>query len=141
MADEELNDTQLFDEAVTEPESQERAREGEVQVEQPKELEAEIVEPKTEAEKPAVDDNAPLVPSWRLREINEEKRALAERVKALEAERLVPRQQEQPKQVEKPARPDPLLDPDGYAAAIRSELREEALNERREESLLRARET
>jgi hypothetical protein len=84
------------------------------------------------------------VPSWRVREINEEKRQIAaenERMKAELAQlRQAPRQVEQPKQAETPARPDPLLDPDGYAAAIRQELREEALNERREESLLRARE-
>lgn len=96
------------------------------------------------AEKPAVDDNAPQVPSWRVREINEEKRQIAaenERMKAELAQlRQAPRQVEHPKPADKPVRPDPLIDPDGYAAAIRQELREEALNERREESLLRARE-
>lgn len=96
---------------------------------------------------PVVDDNAAMVPSWRVREINEEKRALAEKVAAFEAERLQwQRQQVQqpPQQVQPatpPARPDPLLDPDGYAAAIRQELREEALNERRETSLANAHKT
>jgi hypothetical protein len=49
-------------------------------------------------------------------------------------------QQPQPKQepVEKPAKPDPLLDPEGYAKSVRDEIREEILNERREESLQRA---
>jgi hypothetical protein len=105
---------------------------------------AEVVAPVV-VEKYAVDDNAPQVPSWRVREINEEKRRIADENERLKAElaqaRQTPRQQaEQPKPADKPARPDPLLDPDGYAAAIRQELREEALNERREESLLRARE-
>src|SRR6185369_13315719 len=35
---------------------------------------------------PPVDDNAAMVPSWRVREINEEKRATAERLVAAEAE-------------------------------------------------------
>ena len=96
----------------------------------------------TPAPKPAVDDNAAMVPSWRVREINEEKRRVAEEADRLKAElaalrQAQPHQQEQPK-AEKANRPDPLLDPDGYAAAIRAELREEALNERREESLQRA---
>jgi len=34
----------------------------------------------TVAEKPVVDDNAAQVPSWRVREINEEKRQLADRL-------------------------------------------------------------
>lgn len=97
------------------------------------------------AEKPVVDDNAPQVPSWRVREINEEKRALADKVAALEAERLQwQRSQQAPQQVqkpaEKPAKPDPLLDPEGYAKHLRDEIREEVLAERREESLIRARE-
>ncbi|MGW1422703.1 hypothetical protein ACWAT4_21615 [Bradyrhizobium manausense] len=98
----------------------------------------------TATERSQVDDNAPQVPSWRVREINEEKRRVAEENERLKAEmaelrraQQQPRQQEQPK-AEKPSRPDPLLDPDGYAAAIREELRQEALAERREESLQRA---
>jgi len=109
--------------------------------EQPEPVTAEVKE--TPAERPTVDDNAPLVPSWRLREINEEKRTLADRLAALEAEKATwqrqPQQQPAPA-VEKPAKPDPLLDPEGYAAAIREEVRQEAIAERREESLLRARE-
>jgi hypothetical protein len=143
-----VTDRELFDEAnadevateqvVTEPAVEEKPEP--VAEEKPA---ADVVEPVV-AEKPPVDDNAPQVPSWRVREINEEKRQIAaenERMKAELAQlRQAPRQVEQPKQPEKAARPDPLLDPDGYAAAIRQELREEALNERREESLLRARE-
>lgn len=92
--------------------------------------------------KTPVDDNAPLVPSWRLREINEEKRTLADKVAALEAERVQWQRNQpraEPKPVEKAARPDPLLDPEGYAKAVRDELREEMLAERREDSLIRAR--
>jgi hypothetical protein len=143
-----VTDRELFDEAnadevtteevVAQPEPVEEKPEPVVE-----EKPAEVVEPVV-AEKPPVDDNAPQVPSWRVREINEEKRQIAaenERMKAELAQlRQAPRQVEQPKPAETPARPDPLLDPDGYAAAIRQELREEALNERREESLLRARE-
>jgi len=100
--------------------------------------EAPEVEPT--AEKPAVDDDAAQVPSWRVREINEEKRAAIAERDALRAEREQwQRQQRQPqKEPEKVAKPDPLLDPEGYATAIREEIRQEALAERREESLQRA---
>lgn len=143
-----VTDRELFDEANADEVTTEEVVAEPVVEEKPEavveEKPAEVVEPVV-AEKPAVDDNAPQVPSWRVREINEEKRQIAaenERIKAELAQlRQAPRQQvEQPKPAETPARPDPLLDPDGYAAAIRQELREEALNERREESLLRARE-
>jgi hypothetical protein len=135
--EQQFDDQELFDdaEAVETPDSPDEPA---AESEQPA-PEAQAAAPEAPAEKPEVDDNAPLVPSWRLREINEEKRSLADRVKALEAERIqwqtqrpAPKQETQP---EKPARPDPLLDPDGYAAAIRAELREEAMAERREESL------
>lgn len=116
--------------------------------EQPQQPEAEtpVAEAQPEAEKPPVDDNAPQVPSWRVREINEEKRALADKVAALEAERLQWQRQQSAQQPRseapaKAAKPDPLLDPEGYAAAIREEVRQEALAERREESLIRARES
>jgi hypothetical protein len=102
---------------------------------------AEVVA-ETSAEKPVVDDNASHVPSWRVREINEEKRAALAELEALRAERAQwQRQQQQPpkqEQAERPAKPDPLLDPEGYAKSVRDEIREEILNERREESLQRA---
>lgn len=91
-----------------------------------------------------VDDNAAMVPSWRVREINEEKRALADRVAAFEAEKLQWQRQQQPAPQpapvaqEKAEAPDPLLDPVGYREFIRNELREERLNERREDSLQNA---
>lgn len=95
----------------------------------------------TPVEKPVVDDNASQVPSWRVREINEEKRAALAELETLRAERAQWQQRQQepkPAPVEKVARPDPLLDPEGYANAIRQELREERLNEQREESLQKA---
>lgn len=148
IENEELDDAALFDQAVSDDPEVIVDPVVEVSVvdqrEQPEALETEAAATtETPAEKPAVDDNAPLVPSWRLREINEEKRTLVEKLAAAEA-RLAQQpapKVETPQAAEKSARPDPLLDPDGYAAAIRQELREEALNERREESLIRARES
>jgi len=82
------------------------------------------------------------VPSWRLREINEEKRALAERLAAIEAEKATWQRQpapvEQPKPAEKPAKPDPLIDPDGYEAYLEAKVEEKLLNNQRESSLLAA---
>lgn len=107
-------------------------------------------EAKTEAEiaeEKAIEDESKAtgIPGWRLREINEERKtAIAER-DALRAEKAQweARQPQQPAQkAEQPKaeRPDPILDPEGYAKAIREEIRQEALTERREESLHRARE-
>jgi hypothetical protein len=94
--------------------------------------------------KAPVDDNAAQVPSWRVREINEEKRQIAAERDALRAEREQwQRQQPAPKPVDvaKAEKPDPLLDPEGYAKAVREEIRNDLLNERREESLQRAAES
>jgi hypothetical protein len=146
-----LTDEQLFsdanaDEDTTEQVVAEPAPEPEAVIEQPTAAGVEPAEP-VATDPPArapVDDNAPQVPSWRVREINEEKRQIAaenERMKAELAQlRQAPQPRQQPQQAEPPARPDPLLDPEGYANAIRQELREERLNEQREDSLLRARE-
>lgn len=144
IENEELNDDQLFNDAVgDEPEVPETPA-AEV-IEQPETPVAEVVAEKpTEGEKPAVDDNAPLVPSWRLREINEEKRTLAEKVAALEAEKS---RWQQPKPAEptkeekeaaKAAKPDPLLDPEGYEAYLEAKVEAKFLNDRRETSLQRA---
>lgn len=136
-----FDDQELFNdaEAIEAPEPPVAAAVEAEQTEQP------VTAEETAPERPAVDDNAPLVPSWRLREINEEKRTLADRLAALEAEKATWQRQPQPQPVqaaavEKPAKPDPLLDPEGYAKSVRDEIREEILSERREESLLRARE-
>jgi len=104
-------------------------------------------EPPAAVDPPAptpVDDHAAMVPSWRVREINEEKRVLADRLAAMEAERSKWQQprapQPPPAAQERAEPPDPLLDPVGYREFIRNELREERLNERREESLAKAHE-
>jgi hypothetical protein len=142
IENEELDESALFNDAVSdEPVTEQEAPAAEVEAEKP---EGEVAEkPEVEAEKPPIDDNAPQVPSWRVREINEEKRAVQAERDALLAERANWQRQQpkaEPPKEEKAARPDPLLDPEGYANAIRQELREEALSERREESLIRARE-
>lgn len=109
--------------------------------------EQESPEPPPAAEKPAVDDNAPQVPSWRVREINEEKRALADKLAAAETERQQWQREQQELRtrlaaLEKPAapqqeeeEPDPLLDPKGYREFIRKQVNADLLNERREMSL------
>jgi hypothetical protein len=145
------SDDELFNEAVSD-ETPDNPVVSE-QVEQPvrdeagrfakkEEPEAAEVVAETPVEKPVVDDNASQVPSWRVREINEEKRAALAELEALRAERAQwqRQQQAQPQvqQPEKAAKPDPLLDPEGYAKSVRDEIREEILNERREESLQRA---
>jgi hypothetical protein len=150
---EEIDEQSLFDQAVSdEPVEAQAADVAEVQTEtEPVRDEAgrfakvEEEKPVLEAEKPAVDDNAPQVPSWRVREINDEKRALADRLTALETERnewLAERQRltasEKPVVQEKAVKPDPLLDPDGYASAVREEVRQEMLADRRETSLANA---
>lgn len=94
----------------------------------------------SEAEKPAVDDNAPQVPSWRVREIREERDAIAKRLLDAEA-RLAQQPKAEVKPAEQPEKPDPLLDPVGYAKAVRDEVREEMLAERRETSLHNAHKT
>lgn len=149
LTDEELFSDANSDDAPAEEVIAEPTPEPEVQPEQPLAEAPEAPEAPVATDPPArtpVDDNAPQVPSWRVREINEEKRQIAaenERMKAelaqlRQAQPPQPRQQPQPAAA--PARPDPLLDPEGYANAIRQELREERLNEQREDSLLRARE-
>lgn len=145
-----LTDEQLFSEANADEDTTETVvaePAPEPESEQPTAVGQEPTEP-VATDPPArtpVDDNAPQVPSWRVREINEERRqatAENERLKAELAQlRQAPQQpRQQPQPAEVPARPDPLLDPEGYANAIRQELREERLNEQREDSLVRARE-
>ena len=114
--------------------------------EKPADEPAPAVEAVTEAAKPAVDDNAAMVPSWRVREINEEKRQFADRLAALETERnqwLADRQRLQ--SLEKPpepaAKPDPLLDPEGYEKYLETKFEEKILNNHRENSLSQAHRT
>ena len=97
------------------------------------------------AEKPVIDDNAPQVPSWRVREINDEKRALADKVAALEAERLQWQQRPAPRAEPIPEvkveKPDPLLDPEGYEKYLENKFEEKLLNSHRESSLAQAHRT
>ena len=147
------SDAELFNETVLDetPETPVVAEKGE-QTEKPvrddagrfaKKEESEVIA-ETPAEKPAVDDNAPQVPSWRVREINEEKRAIAAERDALLAERSQwqQRQHQERKAEPKPEKveeePDPLLHPKEYREFIQKQIREDLLNERREESLQRA---
>lgn len=131
IENEELNEDSLFEQAVgDDPVTPEPPPEPEPTPEPKAEL-------TPEPEKPVVDDNAPLVPSWRLREINEEKRVLSERVKALEAERLAPPQAEPPK-AEKAAKPDPLLEPEAYEKYIEAKVEDRLLHDRRENSMAAA---
>jgi len=156
-----ISDRELFDEAnadeapaddavvetpEAEPEQQEQPRDeqGKFAAKAPEEPEKPVIE--TAAEKPAVDDNAPQVPSWRVREINEEKRQIAERLAAKEAAEAswqAERQQmltrlaalEKPAEPEKVTKPDPLLDPEGYEAYLERKVEDKLLNQSREASL------
>lgn len=111
-----------------------------------KEPETPVIEPVKET----VDDNAPQVPSWRVREINEEKRAAIAERDALKAERdefkrLVEesrrRPVEAPKEPVKVEKPDPLLDPEGYEKYLETKFEEKLLNNHRELSLAQAHRT
>jgi hypothetical protein len=133
IENEELSDDQLFNATVDEPEVNPETPVVEQKTEKP---EGEAVA-ETPAEKPVVDDNAPLIPSWRLREIREERDAVTARLAAAEA-RLAQQPKADTPKVEQPDHPDPLLDPKGYAAAVREEIRQEMLADRRETSLQNA---
>ena len=149
VTDQELFNDANSDEPITE-EVTEPVEEVAEQKEQPRDEQGKFAakadEPETpviaEAEKPAVDDNAAQVPSWRVREINDEKRALAEKVAALEAERF--QWQRQPVQAQpevKAEKPDPLLDPEGYEKFLEQKFEEKLLNNQREISLANAHKT
>lgn len=143
---EELNEDALFDSAVdngsnapNDELSADAIKDGKlVDLEKPAEPDATLTAD-APADKPAIDDNAPLVPSWRLREVNDEKRTLADRLAALEAEKVAwqrqPAQVEQPKPAEKQTKPDPLIDPDGYEKYLEAKVEEKLLSNQRESSL------
>jgi hypothetical protein len=146
------SDEPVADEAPPEPAAEPVEQDGQPRDEagrfagKPAEEPAPVVEAVTEAIKPAVDDNAAQVPSWRVREINEEKRQLAERLTALETERnqwLADRQRLQSleKPPEQAAKPDPLLDPEGYEKYLETKFEEKLLNNHRESSLAQAHRT
>jgi hypothetical protein len=135
------SDDELFNEAVEttdDPVVTEQVEqiEPEPQLETQAKTESEIAEHKAIEE----ESKATGIPGWRLREINEEKRRLAEeneRVKAELAElrRTSQHQRQQPVEKKEDDGIDPLLDPKGYAKQVLGEIRNEILNERREESL------
>jgi hypothetical protein len=153
MPEMEIDEQSLFDAAVSdepvevevrevpeapEPEAQPRDEQGKFA-----KVEDEPEKPAADAEKPAVDDNAPQVPSWRVREINDEKRALADQVKALEA-RLQENMRETvkaPLPTEKPTKPDPLLDPEGYEKYLDDKFEAKRVNDIRELDLRLTRQT
>jgi hypothetical protein len=140
----------LFDNAIdpapAEPAPVERA------VEKPAAEAADTSAAPEARERPPVDDDAPQVPHWRVREITEEKRAAIAERDALKAERdrFAYEQQEfrrrlqqleAPAVQEQPAEPDPLLDPKGFRDFVRKDVEERLLNERRENSLQVAKRT
>jgi hypothetical protein len=148
---EQLDEQSLFDSAVSDEETPVAETVTETPVEDQPRDEAgrfakteEPEKPVLEAEKPAVDDNAAQVPSWRVKEINDEKRALADRLSALEAERSTWQRQQAAEKTavqEKAAKPDPLMDPEGYEKYIENRIEEKLLNDRREYSLASAHKT
>jgi long-subunit acyl-CoA synthetase (AMP-forming) len=108
------SDDELFNEAVSD-ETPDAPVVSE-QVEQPvrdeagrfakkEEPEAAEVVAEVQAEKPVVDDNASQVPSWRVREINEEKRAALAELETLRAERAQWQQRQQQPKAEPAPRP------------------------------------
>lgn len=118
--------------------------------EKPAPAPADVAPPTEGKERPQVDDDAPQVPSWRVREINEEKRAAIAERDALKAERdrlayeqqefrrHIQQQQERPAE---PEAPDPLLDPKGWTAHQEARWEARLVNERRENSLQLAKRT
>lgn len=147
LFDEANADEVTTDEVVAEAPAEEVAQEGQLRDEHGR-FAAQAAEQPVAADPLApapVDDNAAMVPSWRVREINEEKRALAEKVAAFEAERLQwqrqPAPQAQPVPEVKAEKPDPLLDPDGYEKYLETKFEEKLLNNHREQSLALAHRT
>ncbi len=153
-----VTDQELFDEAnadevtteevVAEAPAEEVVQEGQLRDDHGR-FAAQAAEAHVVTDPPApapVDDNAAMVPSWRVREINEEKRILADRVAAFETEKLQWQRQPaapQPAPVaeEKVVKPDPLLDPDGYEAYLEAKVEAKLLHNHRESSLAQAHRT
>ncbi len=149
-----VSDSELFDQATNEtpaetpepvaaePEAPEPEKTEQPRDEQGKFAKTETPVAETPAEKPVVDDNGAQVPSWRVREINEEKRELAAKLASEQSDRQKLQQQfdqfrrQPPVEPPKPeAKPDPLLDPDGYEKYIERKTDERILSRERESSL------
>jgi hypothetical protein len=149
------SDDELFNEAVSDEttdapvvseQAEQRARDEAGRFAKKEEPETAEVVAEVQAEKPVVDDNASQVPSWRVREINEEKRAALAELETLRAERAQwqQRQQSQPQKADtapKPVKPDPLIDPDGYEEYLEKKFEEKQLAITRENSLKSAAKT
>lgn len=142
MSEVEIDEDSLFDDAVSD-----EAPEAPVVTEKPDPIE-EKPEPEApiaaEAELTAEKPPIPPKPEWRMKEDAERARAAEAELARERAEAAALRQrldaleranQPKPQQPEKASKPDPLLDPDGYAKAVRDEIREEIIAERRESSL------
>jgi hypothetical protein len=141
---EELNDDTLFNDVV----SDEPAETPEVPATEPEpakpEAEAETEVTAEETETPEDKEPKGRIPQWRREEIAAEKNRAVDEARAAREQLATERSQREELQrrlaalekppVEKEA-PDPLLDPKGYAAAIREELRQEMIVERHENSL------
>jgi hypothetical protein len=151
-----VTDQDLFDEAnadevtteevVTEPQAE--PEQSEQHRDEQGRFAAQAEQPVTAVtEQPAttqIDDNAAMVPSWRVREIREERDATQKRLEALEAEKSKwqqPAPQASPAPAPQAEEPDPLLDPKGYKDFVLNQTREIILSERREASLLQAHRT
>jgi hypothetical protein len=144
-----LTEDSLFDSAVEPPASTPEPA-AKPEPEQPVTDKAAAPETPADKERPPVDDNAPLVPSWRLREISEEKRAAQAERDALKTEnaRLAFERQEFQRRMAalenpppKADEPDPLMDPKGYREHMERRFEERLVSERREMSLQNARRT
>jgi hypothetical protein len=136
-----LSEEQLFNDAVSDetaddlavveqPERAEPTRDdaGRFAKDDPEPLVADVV-----SEKPLVDDEAAQVPSWRVREIREERDALKrELAEARQRHVEQPKQEVQQAKVEKP---DPLLDPEGYEKYLDDKFEARRLNDRRDMDL------
>jgi hypothetical protein len=149
----ELSEDSLFDNAIDPPAAEPAPTAAPEPVEKPQ---VEQAKPEPEAkplaadDKPKVDDDAHMVPSWRLKEITEERRAAQAERDAFKQQRdqLAFEQQEFRRRLaqlekppEQPTEPDPLLNPREYREFMERRFEERLVNERREMSLQSAKRT
>lgn len=149
----ELSEDSLFDNAIDPPAAEPAPSAAPEPAEKPQ---VEQAKPEPEAaaapagDKPKVDDDAHMVPSWRLKEITEERRAAQAERDAFKQQRdqLAFEQQEFRRRLaqlekppEQPQEPDPLLNPREYREFMERRFEERLVNERREMSLQSAKRT
>jgi hypothetical protein len=152
----ELSEDSLFDNAIDPPAAEPAPTAAPEPAEKPQVEKVEPAKPDTEVaaapegEKPKVDDDAHMVPSWRLKEITEERRAAQAERDAFKQQRdqLAFEQQEFRRRLaqlekppEQPQEPDPLLNPREYREFMERRFEERLVNERREMSLQSAAKT